>query len=821
MSEQKWRIWLQTLIRRVREIIRDEDLHYRLIALIAAVFLWFFAGGQGRLAIKEQVFSVPVKVINLPSDLTLINEPGEIRVVVRGLTTALARAERDLSAQVDLAYAQEGEANYPVDLKTPRGVDVVSVTPRTVNLITERILEKKFNVNLGIVGLPENFGFRNLTPKPNQVTIRGPRSQVERVTSAVAYVTLSGGTQGLGGSYPVRALDQEGRGVEGIEIDPAYVQVEFQQFEETSVQISLPVVPQFTGELPAGQQLWRTVITPYSLLVTATETAAQEVKQLLTAPISLTGLTEGEHVRNVAIIIPDGVQAVDQPTVVVTLTIVKVSQFQEQPLEEQQSETEEEELPEPETQSPDSEIESPGLRILKLTFGGIKLMERMFGTDGVRGIANQDLTCELAMQLGRAAATVLAAEKERPKILIGKDTRISGAMLEAALVAGITSVGADVYLLGVLPTPAVAYLTRLLKADAGIMISASHNPVEDNGIKIFATNGFKLSDQVEDEIENLIHQGIFKKPIGAELGRVYRQENAMELYIDFLLNTVDYDLQGLHIAIDCANGAASQVAPAVLSALGAKVSVINNEPNGVNINVNCGSTHADVITAYCKNVGADLGFTYDGDADRVLAVDEEGNLVDGDKILAVCGLHLMARNRLPHNKIAATVYSNGGLAQTLEQHGGQVVTTKAGDRYVLEAMLEQGLSLGGEQSGHLIFLDYTTTGDGVLSTLQLLKVIKESGKKLCELAKVMPVLPQVLKNVRVQTKAGWDQNPNIQAVIQRAQERLGRYGRIFVRASGTEPVIRVMGEHENEQLLKEVVDEVVAVVAAEQGGTAI
>lgn len=274
---------------------------------------------------------------------------------------------------------------------------------------------------------------------------------------------------------------------------------------------------------------------------------------------------------------------------------------------------------------------------------------------------------------------------------------------------------------------------------------------------------------------------------------MYRQQNALELYIEFLLNTVDYDLQGLHIAIDCANGAASQVAPAVLTALGAQVSAINNQPDGTNINVNCGSTHIEVLQEYVKQVGADLGFSYDGDADRVLAVDEAGNLVDGDQILAICGLHLLAKDQLPNRKIAATVYSNGGLAQALEAAGGQVVTTQAGDRYVLEAMLEQDLGLGGEQSGHIIFLDSNTTGDGLLTTLKLLGVVKETGKKLSELAQVMPVFPQVLENIRVATKAGWDLNPKIAAAIDQAQAKLGSRGRIFVRASGTEPVIRVMG----------------------------
>ncbi|HKM17307.1 MAG TPA: phosphoglucosamine mutase [Limnochordia bacterium] len=443
-------------------------------------------------------------------------------------------------------------------------------------------------------------------------------------------------------------------------------------------------------------------------------------------------------------------------------------------------------------------------------------MARLFGTDGVRGVANRELTPELALQLGRAGAVVLAEKSGRPRILIGKDTRISGDMLEAALIAGTTSTGADVYLLGVVPTPAVAYLTKLLKADAGIMISASHNPVDDNGIKFFADSGFKLSDATEDRIEELIDSEIDLRPVGADLGRVYRQENALDLYIHFLLSTVALNLSGLHIAVDCANGAASQAAPAVLRKLGARVSVINNEPNGININVDCGSTHIEVLQEYVKQVKADFGFSYDGDADRVLAVDEQGNVINGDQILAICGLHLLAQGRLSQNRIAATVYSNGGLAQAMEQAGGEVVTTAAGDRYVLEAMLEQGLVLGGEQSGHVIFLEHGTTGDGILTTLQLLSVVAQSGRKLSELAQVMPIYPQVLENVRVASKEGWEQNPQIRRAIDGVKAKLGTQGRIFVRASGTEPVIRVMGEHPDEALLTEAVSEVAAVIKSEQ-----
>lgn len=442
-------------------------------------------------------------------------------------------------------------------------------------------------------------------------------------------------------------------------------------------------------------------------------------------------------------------------------------------------------------------------------------MGRLFGTDGVRGVANQDLTAQLAFKLGQAGISVLTKDQDRPKVVIGKDTRISGDMLEAALSAGITSVGADVILLGVVPTPAVAYLTRILNADAGIMISASHNSMEDNGIKFFANNGFKLSDEIEDEIESLLDNESLHQPTGDAIGQIYKQENGLKLYMDYLLNIVDLNLQGLHIALDCANGAASEAAPAVLTALGAKVSTINNQPNGTNINHNCGSTYPEVIQEYVKQVGADIGFTHDGDADRVLAVDELGNLIDGDYILAICGLDMISNSRLPHQKIAATVYSNGGLKQAFVASGGDVVFTQAGDRYVLETMVEQGLVLGGEQSGHVIFLEHNTTGDGILTALQLLSVVVAKSQRLSQLAQAMPVFPQVLKNVKVKNKSSWKLNDKIQARITEAEHKLSNGGRIFVRESGTEPLIRIMGEHPDSQLLEEVMDSVVSLFESE------
>ncbi|HHT72358.1 MAG TPA: phosphoglucosamine mutase [Firmicutes bacterium] len=440
-------------------------------------------------------------------------------------------------------------------------------------------------------------------------------------------------------------------------------------------------------------------------------------------------------------------------------------------------------------------------------------MKRMFGTDGVRGVANEELTPEIAFALGRAGALVLSrgrsSESGKAKVLIGRDTRISGEMLEAALVAGVTSAGADAVLVGVMPTPAVAFLTQELKCDAGVVISASHNPVEDNGIKFFAANGFKLPDELEDEIEALVHNPPNgPRPIGAEVGRVIRCEDGLRRYIAYLCQAVPVDLKGIHVALDCANGAASACAPEVLRRLGARVTVIHNDPDGTNINLECGSTHPESVQALVQAVGADLGIAHDGDADRVIAVDHTGALVDGDRILSICGLDLLSRGELAQGKIAATAYSNGGLIKAFRDAGGDVVITQAGDRYVLEAMLKEGLVLGGEQSGHIIFLRDSTTGDGILSALKLLEVMARTGKPLAELAKVMPVFPQALVNVRVRDKNGWDSTPEIAATVEEAKQALAPEGRIFIRPSGTEPVIRIMGEHPNGELVNSTVQKV-------------
>ncbi|NLY11649.1 MAG: phosphoglucosamine mutase [Firmicutes bacterium] len=444
-------------------------------------------------------------------------------------------------------------------------------------------------------------------------------------------------------------------------------------------------------------------------------------------------------------------------------------------------------------------------------------MTRLFGTDGVRGVANETLTPELAFKLGRAGAAVLTEGSSRPKVVIGRDPRISGQMLESALISGITSIGADVILLGVVTTPAVAYLTKYLKADAGVMISASHNPYYDNGIKFFSSSGFKLSDEVEDTIERLLDSQLLPRAKDDRIGRVYPYKEANSQYQDFLKSCIDFDLNGVHIAIDCANGSSSGVAIELLNSLGARVSVFNNNPNGLNINVKCGSTYPEAIQEYVQKVGADLGLTFDGDADRVLAVDEKGQLIDGDKILAICGLAMLREGTLKNKKIVATAYSNGGLIQVFKEHGGDVILAGAGDRYVLEAMQEHDLVLGGEQSGHIIFLEHSTTGDGLLTALMLLSVFKKSGKPLSELAEVMPEYPQILVNVRVSSKEGWEENPRIQQALGEAEKELGSQGRLFVRASGTEPLIRIMGEHPDKEVVEKVVDAVASVVRTEQG----
>ena len=444
-------------------------------------------------------------------------------------------------------------------------------------------------------------------------------------------------------------------------------------------------------------------------------------------------------------------------------------------------------------------------------------MGRLFGTDGVRGVANLELTPRLAYKLGQAGAYVLTGEtKHTPKILVGMDTRISGDMLEAALISGICSVGAQVISLGVIPTPAVAYLTRLYDADAGVVISASHNPFEYNGIKFFNSNGYKLSDELEDKIEELIKgdEDALPKPVGHNLGYKLYQESALEDYVNFVKGTINGKLEGLKVAIDCANGAAFQAAPMALYDLDAEVSVINNEPDGININSGCGSTHMQQLQSYVKEVKADIGLAFDGDADRVLAVDENGNIVDGDQIMSIIGLHLKKQGALPYNTIVATVMSNMGMDIMAKNEGLKIEKTKVGDRYVLEEMLNSGYMLGGEQSGHIIFLEHNTTGDGLLTAIQLLKVMKDSGLKLSELASVMQILPQVLINAKVtnEKKYTYLEDEIIKKMCKELEDEFQGEGRVLIRPSGTEPLVRVMIEGKDKEYITRRAKELVRVI---------
>lgn len=453
----------------------------------------------------------------------------------------------------------------------------------------------------------------------------------------------------------------------------------------------------------------------------------------------------------------------------------------------------------------------------------------LFGTDGVRGVANVELTPELAFRLGRAGAAVLAGAgpgAERKHVIVGRDTRRSGSLLQSALAAGIASAGLDVQLVGVVPTPGVAYLTRSTKAAFGVMISASHNPPEDNGIKFFSGDGFKLEDDEEARIEELILNGKgfavdaddgLPRPSAGQVGEVVGAEHLVERYTAYLEQVAGVRLDGMRIVVDCANGAAVPVAPVVLRRLGAEVIALCDETDGLNINVGCGSTNPEALQKAVAEHGADVGIAHDGDADRVIMVDEQGRLVDGDVILAVCGLHLHRRGRLAGGAVAATVYSNLGLKLALEQGGARMVETPPGDRYVLQAMRSHGLVLGGEQSGHIIFLEYNTTGDGVLSALQVLRVMREEGKPLSELARRLTPVPQLLVNVPVRDKSLFSANGAIGAAIDAARAELGDSGRLFVRPSGTEPLIRVMGESTDEAKLREVVHRVADLIKAELG----
>ncbi len=446
-------------------------------------------------------------------------------------------------------------------------------------------------------------------------------------------------------------------------------------------------------------------------------------------------------------------------------------------------------------------------------------MGKLFGTDGVRGVANTQLTAELAFKLGRAATTLFGQEHAEPVFYIGRDTRISGQMLEAALAAGICSAGGKAVLLGVVPTPAVAYLTSKYDGQAGVVISASHNPYPDNGIKFFAGTGYKLPDAVEEKLEELVlaETDTMPRPTGEAIGTILHHHDLIKEYIDYVVSTVDCRFDGLKIVLDCAEGAAYEVAPVALKRLGAQVVVLHNKPNGTNINANCGSTHMEGLQQAVREHQADLGIAHDGDADRCLAVDETGTLVDGDQMMVICALKLMRQGKLKDNTLVATVMSNIGLHQAIKKAGGKVLITQVGDRYVLEAMREQCYALGGEQSGHIIFGDHSTTGDGVLTALQLISALTESGKKMSELAKVMTRFPQMLVNIRVATKDGWQDNARIAGAIADGEQELGEDGRILVRPSGTEPLIRVMAEGPVLPELERIVKQIADVVKKEQG----
>lgn len=433
-------------------------------------------------------------------------------------------------------------------------------------------------------------------------------------------------------------------------------------------------------------------------------------------------------------------------------------------------------------------------------------MGRLFGTDGVRGVANSELTPELAFKIGRAGAYVLTSDAHKPKILVGRDTRISGEMLESALIAGICSVGAQAVCVGVIPTPAIAYLVRTQGFDAGVMISASHNPFEHNGIKYFNSEGYKLSDEIEERIEAIILDNAeeISRPTHENVGRISHDSTLFEKYIKFAASTTEVRLDGMKIAIDCANGASSVTAQKALEILGAEVSVINNSPDGININADCGSTHIEGLMRYVTEASADMGLAFDGDADRVLAVSEKGEYVDGDKIMAICALDLKARGKLKKNTIVATVMSNLGLFVMGREKGLNIEKTKVGDRYVLEEMLKSDYSIGGEQSGHVILLEHNTTGDGLVTGIQLASAVKKSGKTLSELAGVMDVYPQVLINAKVKTenKERYTEDAEIMAAIEKIKAEFANNGRVLIRPSGTEPLVRVMIEGKDESVIR-------------------
>lgn len=431
---------------------------------------------------------------------------------------------------------------------------------------------------------------------------------------------------------------------------------------------------------------------------------------------------------------------------------------------------------------------------------------KLFGTDGVRGVANiEPVTAETALKLGRAAAHVFSTQGGlthhpggRHKIVLGKDTRLSGYMLENAMVAGITSLGVDVLIIGPLPTPGVAYITRSLRADAGIVLSASHNPYEDNGIKFFRHDGYKLDDEIEARIEHLVFSGEIEniRPTATKIGKAFRIDDALGRYVEFAKRSFprDRSLESLRVAVDCANGAAYKSTPCILRELGADLVISHNHPNGTNINANCGSTHPEQIQRFVKETHAHVGITHDGDADRVLLCDENGELVDGDEIMAIAAVDFLRAGRLEGNTLVSTVMSNFGLDETLTAHGGRVLRTKVGDRYVIEAMLREGYNVGGEQSGHMIFRDFGTTGDGIVAALQVLRIVCETGQPLSELKKVLKKYPQAQRSLRVREKPPLEDLSAVRSLVTETEKMLDGRGRVLLRYSGTEPKVRLLIE---------------------------
>lgn len=449
-------------------------------------------------------------------------------------------------------------------------------------------------------------------------------------------------------------------------------------------------------------------------------------------------------------------------------------------------------------------------------------MARLFGTDGVRGEANVTLTPELAYKLGRSATIYFGKEsKKQPVILIGRDTRISGQMFETALAAGICSAGGIATIIGIIPTPGVAYLTKKLHAKAGIVISASHNPFQDNGIKFFGADGYKLPDSVEDELETIVHKietgDDLSRPTGKDVGHIEYRADLVRQYEDFLITTTEETFEGIKIVLDCANGAAYEVMPKVLRRFGADVKVIHALPNGTNINNGCGSTHLESLKKAVLENNADFGIAHDGDADRCLCVDEKGEKIDGDHILVMCATEMKKAGKLKNNTVVSTVMANIGFHKALKAADIKVEVTKVGDRYVLENMLANGHIIGGEQSGHIIFTEYSTTGDGLLTALQVLSSLKRSGKKASELTALMTTYPQLLVNVKVKSKECWEENKAIQEAIAEGEKILGDNGRVLVRPSGTEELIRVMAEGPKQEELEKICQNIADVVKKEQG----